>query len=212
MLQFGAVFYNHEGKEVRTVLYNLNPLPGAVQDPDTMRWWKEQEIKFPGIWERLMEHRVGPLFAMERFQSTVAAMTNELNASPVCIAYPAGFDFTFLYYYLCRFFGKSCVGFSCLDLKTLGMALIQNTYHNAAKKRFPSNWFNPKLKHTHNALDDARGQGFMFWAMKADMERSWRLPEPAAPALDEDFAARQRYAGDDFGCNRDESGPSNGNY
>jgi hypothetical protein len=175
MLQIGAVFYSPDGEVIHELGANLLEIPGAVADPETMKWWEEQEKKFPGIWARMMENRIEPFLAMERFQSAVAACNLKNNASPICVAYPAGYDFTWIYYYLCRFLGKSCVGFSCIDMKTLGMTLIQNTYHNSAKKRFPSDWFNPKLKHTHNALEDARGQGYTFWRMKEAMERSWSV-------------------------------------
>jgi hypothetical protein len=173
MLQFGAVFYDFNGKVVREFTANLLELEGAVSDPNTMKWWAEQEVKNPGIWARMREGAVHPRLAMEQFRSAVDQTSKELDASPVCVAYPAGYDFTYIYYYLCLFFGVSCVGFSCLDLKTLGMALIQDTYHNSAKKRYPARWFNPKLKHTHDGLQDARGQGFMFQGMLRDLKRNW---------------------------------------
>jgi hypothetical protein len=121
----------------------------------------------------MMTNRLPPKAAMERFQSTVDQVRHQTKASPLVVAYPSGFDFTFLYWYLCKFLGKSCVGFSCLDMKTMAMTLLQKSYHDSAKNRFPKTWFDPKLRHTHNALQDARGQGFNFLRMKDALEKQW---------------------------------------
>lgn len=170
MLQFGAVFYDTEGNIIYEYCANIAPIEGAVQDPDTMKWWAEQEEKHPGIWESMTRNQVPAKLAMERFQSYVRKFSNELDASPLIVAFPSGFDFTYTYWYLCKFLGESCVGFSAIDMKTMAMCLINRTYHDSAKKRFPASWFDPKLKHTHNALDDAKGQGYIFWQMKKALE------------------------------------------
>jgi DNA polymerase III alpha subunit (gram-positive type) len=182
MLQLGAVFYSAEGEVLKELGLNLFELEGAVQDPHTMAWWADQEVRFPGIWDRLMENRLTPKLAMERFTSAVQSICHQTSASPVVVGYPAGFDFSWLYYYLHRMTGKSCVGFSALDLKTLGMSLINRTYHDSVKHRFPREWFNPQLKHTHNALDDARGQGYMFFRMKEAASEMWANSNPVKAA------------------------------
>jgi len=173
MLQLGAVFYDPEGNMVEEYKANILEIDGAVQDPSTMKWWADQEERFPGIWTRMMENRVDAKTAMDKFAYLVTKYCLKFKCAPLVIAYPAGFDFTYLYVYCCKFLGKSPVGFSALDMKTLAMSLIQDTYHNSAKKRFPQHWFNSKLKHTHDALDDARGQGYTFFKMKKQMELNW---------------------------------------
>ena len=166
MLQLGAVFYDLEGNTLQEYCVNIAPIEGAVQNPETMKWWAQQEIKRPGLWAKLTENQVPAKQAMERFQNYVRLYAGKFRCSPLVVAYPAGFDFTFLYYYLYRFLGQSCVGFSALDMKTMAMCLLNRTYHDSAKRRFPVSWFNPTFKHTHNALDDARGQGYTFFQMK----------------------------------------------
>jgi DNA polymerase III alpha subunit (gram-positive type) len=165
MLQLGAVFYAPDGRVLRELCMNIAPIEGAIQDPKTMAWWAEQEVKQPGLWASMTTNQMSATSAMVRFANTVKAVEQETGAQPLVVAYPAGFDFTFLYYYMCRFAGRSCVGFSSLDIKTLAMALLKSDYHSAAKKAWPRTWFNPKLRHTHNALDDARGQGHSFFKM-----------------------------------------------
>jgi len=175
MLQFGAVFYDSEGNVLEEYSANIYPIEGAVEDPDTMAWWQKQAEKTPGLWDSMMADRVVAKLAMERFQTIVRRIARERKESPVIIAYPAGYDFTYTYWYLCKFLGQSCVGFSAIDMKTMAMCLLQKTYHDSAKKRFPRSWFNPALKHTHNALEDAKGQGYIFFQMKKALADVWEV-------------------------------------
>lgn len=175
MLQFGAVFYDPDGKVIDEYLVNIEEIEGGVQDEDTMKWWAAQEVKNPGLWANMRFGLVAPKLAMQRFESMVRKHIANLNCAPLVVAYPAGYDFSWLYYYLCKYLGKSIVGFSALDMKTMAMSLLQKRYHDSSKARFPRSWFDPKLKHTHNALDDARGQGFMFFQMKKALENVWEV-------------------------------------
>jgi hypothetical protein len=165
MLQFGAVFYDSEGNALEEYSANIYPIEGAVEDPDTMAWWQKQEEKAPGLWDSMMADRVVAKLAMERFQTIVRRIARERKESPLVVAYPNSYDFTYLYWYLNKFLGSSCVGFSSLDMKTMAMCLINDTYHNSSKKRWPKTWRDPSLKHTHKAIDDAKEQGFSFFKM-----------------------------------------------
>jgi hypothetical protein len=90
-----------------------------------------------------------------------AAWIDALPGKPVFVAYPAGFDFTFVYWYLHRFAGRCPFGHAALDVKTLAMAVLRSKFHESSKRAFPRRWFDP-LPHTHVALDDAIEQGAMF--------------------------------------------------
>jgi len=175
MRQLGAVFYDFDGNVLEEFCVNILPIDGAVEDPDTAKWWTEQEQKRPGLWESITKDAVSAEVAMQRFASCVQKWSGATRSSPVVFAYPAGFDFTFLYWYQCKFLGKSYVGFSALDLKTMGMCLIKSAYHDSAKRRYPRTWFTKKFPHTHNALDDARGQGYMFFEMRKELNSFFRI-------------------------------------
>ena len=82
------------------------------------------------------------------------------------VAYPAGFDFLFVYWYLMRFAGESPFSFSALDVKSYAMALLKTDYRDAVKRNFPKDWFDA-APHTHVALDDAKEQGALFCNMLA---------------------------------------------
>ena len=50
------------------------------------------------------------------------------------VAYPAGFDFLFVYWYLIHFVGRSPFSFSALDMKTYAAALLKLPYRNATNE------------------------------------------------------------------------------
>ncbi|MGE3832668.1 MAG: hypothetical protein AB7F76_16880 [Parvibaculaceae bacterium] len=88
------------------------------------------------------------------------------------VAYPAGFDFTFVYWYFHTFTGASPFGFQALDIKSYAMAMLRTAYRDTVKKRMPRAWFSP-VRHSHIAEEDARGQGLLFInMMKANHHRS----------------------------------------
>ena len=175
MLQFGAVVYDSEGNTLEEFLANIEEIDGGVQDSDTMKWWAEQEVKNPGLWASMRKDLETPTAAMQRFESMIQKHSRNLNASPVVVCYPAGYDFTWLYVYLCKFLGRSIVSFSAIDMKTMAMMLLNKRYRDSTKSRMPRHWFNPKFKHTHNALEDARGQGYTFFEMKKELGEMWAI-------------------------------------
>ena len=90
---------------------------------------------------------------------------------PVFAAFPAGFDFTFMYWYMIRFAGRSPFSFSALDMKTLAMATLGIEYREAVKRNFPRDWFAPGKAHKHVALADAIEQGEMLMNIFSARER-----------------------------------------
>jgi DNA polymerase III alpha subunit (gram-positive type) len=87
-----------------------------------------------------------------------------LKGKPVFVAYPAGFDFLFIYWYLIRFVGESPFSHSALDIKSYAMAVLKTDYRESTKRNMPKQWFD-KFPHTHVALDDAIEQGALFCNM-----------------------------------------------
>ena len=95
------------------------------------------------------------------------AWVKALPGKPVFVAYPAGFDFLFVYWYMLRFAGESPFSHSALDMKTYAMALLKKPYRESTKRNMPKRWF-PPSPHTHVALDDAREQGLLFINMLSE--------------------------------------------
>jgi DNA polymerase III alpha subunit (gram-positive type) len=124
-----------------------------------MAWWSQH----PEAWAAARSNPEDPAAAMRRY----VAWLKQLPGRPVFVAYPAAFDFLFVYWYLIRFTGESPFSFSALDIKTYAMALLKIEYREAVKRNMPKRWFDP-LKHTHQALDDAIEQGALFCNMLAE--------------------------------------------
>jgi hypothetical protein len=159
MLSFASAAYRADKTLVDTFTANLELLPGAAGEPRTMEWWRRQ----PDAWAATRTDLEAPRDAMPRY----LAWIKRLPGKPVFVAYPAGFDFLFVYWYLIRFAGESPFSFSALDIKTYGMALLGCDYRDAVKRNMPARWFDPH-KHTHVALDDAIEQGALFCNMLAE--------------------------------------------
>lgn len=159
MLSLGAVAFAEDGKELGSFSATLETLPGASGDPETMKWWLAPERT--EAWAQARLQPKPPEAAMKQFVNWVEA----LPGKPVFVAYPAGFDFLFAYWYMIRFVGRSPFSFSALDIKSYAMAVIGKTYRESVKKNMPKRWFAGLPPHTHNALDDAREQGMLFIRM-----------------------------------------------
>ena len=189
MLSIGSAAYLEDKTLVSTFEANLETLSGAEGHPETMEWWDRNrkayrktrvdpeppEVVMPRYVEWVKSLRRQPVKPSDsspeesdRPDEPSGASLGELNtAKPVFVAYPAGFDFTFVYWYLIKFAGESPFSHSCLDMKTFAMSLMGSEYRSSTKRNMPRHWFD-KLPHTHQALDDAIEQGALFCNMLAD--------------------------------------------
>jgi len=101
-----------------------------------------------------------PATAMAEFAAWVREVSGD--ARPVFVAYPAGFDWMFVYWYLIRFTGESPFGHSsCLDMKTLYAARSGAPINRSVKSAMPRD-LHSRRRHTHHALDDAAEQADLF--------------------------------------------------
>lgn len=156
MLSFASAAYTAEKQLIGTFSANLETLEGATADPKTAAWWATQ----PKAWAACRSDQEAPAVAMKRY----AAWVKSLSARPVFVAYPAGFDFMFVYWYLVRFAGMSPFRHSALDIRSFAAAVLKKDYAESAKQHMPTRWFDD-LPHTHVALDDAIEQGALFCNM-----------------------------------------------
>jgi len=163
MLSLGAVAFDETGAEVGYWEANLAPLPGAAQDERTMRdFWN----KNPEAWAYCTSNVQDPAVALPAFVQWVNSVG--ADKQKVAVAFPSGFDFTWIYMYLMMFGGQSPFSFSCIDIKSYVSAMRRAPYRDCSKRTWPARWFEPKLKHTHKAVDDAREQGLSFMKMRAE--------------------------------------------
>src|ERR1017187_7107861 len=125
MLSFASAAFSADKTLLATFTSNLQLLPNATAHPDTMAWWRENQAAYDATRSDLEV----PAAAMKRY----VAWVKTLPGRPVFVAYPAGFDFLFVYWYLIRFAGESPFSFSALDVKTYAMALLKTEYRDTVK-------------------------------------------------------------------------------
>ena len=159
MLSFASAAFREDKTLVSTFAANLTTLPGAQGDAKTMEWWRGQ----PEAWAACRTDPREPGAVMPEYVAWLRA----LPGRPVFVAYPAAYDFLFVYWYLIRFAGESPFSHTALDIKTYAMALLGTEYRDSVKRNMPRHWFD-NLPHTHVALDDAIGQGALFCNMLAE--------------------------------------------
>ena len=158
MLSFGSAAITAEKAIVSTFSANLAALPGAAGDEKTMAWWKTQ----PEAWAACRQNVREPAEVMPEYLRWLKS----LPGKPVFVAYPAAYDFMFVYWYLIRFAGESPFSHSALDIKSYAMAVLGKEFRESTKRNMPKRWFED-LPHNHVALDDAIGQGMLFCNMLA---------------------------------------------
>jgi hypothetical protein len=139
----------------------LKRLPEAQPNNRTMEWWDQ----FPKQWAEARANAIEPEQAMRELHEFVVETgkqakrrhSMEKGPIPVFVAYPAGFDFSFVFYYLHRFLKESVFSFSALDMKSLAMGYLGCGFTEVKKDNYPKSW-HTELPHDHNALNDARSQ------------------------------------------------------
>jgi hypothetical protein len=166
MLSFASIAYDESGRELGSFAANLETLPEATPNARTMDWWRTQ----PEAWAACRQNPRTPTAAMADYDRWLQA----LRGRPVFVAYPLLFDMMFIYWYQIRFVGKSPFGHSGIDIKTLAYsALGLQAYRDATKRNMPAEWFG-KTPHSHVALDDARGQGELFFNIRKALQAAHR--------------------------------------
>lgn len=160
MLSFASAAYMVDKRLIATFSTNLEVLEGSTPHPVQAAWWETQ----PEAWAACRTNLQKPLDALLTYVKWVEA----LPGKPVFVAMPAGFDFTFMFWYMIRFTGRCPFSWSALDMKTLAFAMTKLPYRKCIKPRLPKRWFE-KFPHTHVALDDAIEQGALFCNMLAEL-------------------------------------------
>lgn len=154
-----------------------------VRDPEAETFYRElrpiseqfdpEALRVGGLdRDRLVREGQAPGVAMSEAAAWVEDVAGEDR--PVMVAFPASFDWLYLYWYFLSFSRSgSPFGFSsCLDMKTIFQQRSGVVMDRAGLADLP-----PALQaehpHTHNALDDAVEQAEIFQRLWA-----WTGPRP----------------------------------
>ena len=110
--------------------------------------------------DALCREGADPAAAMTELTDWVTAAAGA--GKPIMTAYPAPFDWLFLYWYLIRFTGHSVFGHSgCFDVKTAYAVKAGVPIGRVGKGAMPRHLHSTR-PHTHHALDDAIEQADLF--------------------------------------------------
>jgi hypothetical protein len=172
MLSVGAVAYDESGAEVgefyRTLLelgehgdgQSASRHNSPLRDPGTMEWWQQ----WPEQWALATLSPEEPHTVMRDFSTWVG----QLPGRAVFLAWPAGFDWSFVCHYFWKYTGGNPFGYSPLCLKAFGAGLVGKAEAMLSSREesfFPDEWvIQPEFP--HHALHDARAQGRMWLRMK----------------------------------------------
>jgi len=125
-LSFASAAYLADRQLISTFSANLEILPGTVGHPETMSWWE----KHPEAWAKCRENTRPAEIVMPEYVKWI----DTLPGKPVFVAYPASYDFLFVYWYLIKYVGESPFSHSALDIKTFARAMLRKGYRECTKK------------------------------------------------------------------------------
>lgn len=146
LISFGAIIV--EPSLSKTFYAQLKPISDK---------WIPEALAISGFTRSETLTFADPQTVMEKFALWIEA---ESTGRPFFIADNNGFDWQFINWYFHHFCGKNPFGHTSSNLGSLYKGLVKDTFVNFKHLR--------KTAHTHNALDDARGNAEALLQMKAE--------------------------------------------
>lgn len=117
------------------------------------------------LYQYYCDNGVHPLDAMHDLKEWMMEQTENRAYLPVIIGAPATFDFMWLFWYWQYFLEEMpSFGFSGLDLRSYFMGAHSKPFLGTGKRSYKKH-YPCHLPHSHDPLDDAREQGFLWQAM-----------------------------------------------
>ena len=144
MICFGAIIV--EPSLERTFYGRLRPISER---------WIPEALEVSGFTREETEGFDDPKAVIESFAEWVRA---ESKGRPMFISDNNGFDWQFINWYFHHFCGESPFGFSSQNLGSLYKGLVKDTFATFKHLR--------KTEHTHNPVDDARGNAEALLTLK----------------------------------------------
>lgn len=146
MISFGALIV--EPSLTKTFYAQLKPISDK---------WIPEALQISGFTREETLAFEEPQAVMERFAAWIEA---ESSGRPFFIADNNGFDWQFINWYFHHFCGNNPFGHTSSNLGSLYKGLVKDTFVNFKHLR--------KTAHTHNALEDARGNAEALLQLKQE--------------------------------------------
>jgi ribonuclease T len=154
LLSIGACIVGREDEKISRFYVELKPISdNFVQEALDVTGFSIEHLKQNGT---------DPLHAMKQFDSWLNAITNGGKLKPVFVAYPVGFDWSFVNYYFHKYLKFNPFGVSGIDIKSVWLGKTNQKWHKISKQSILRALKIADLEHTHNALDDAIEQSRIF--------------------------------------------------
>lgn len=157
VISIGAVAWR-DGKEVGSFHGCMKEWNGSSRSEDTMLWWRKHKDE----WMNIRSQQEEPKVVMNRFYDWCMTFPGErtLAANPAC------FDAALMWWYFHTYCGEDAITTAfkrhrALDIRTLIAAVFNVPYSEAERSLLPAHWAEKQFI-THNALDDARQQGYVL--------------------------------------------------
>ena len=148
MISFGAIKVQRDLVNAPTFYGETAPI-----SPD----WKPDALAVSNISREQHMAYPDPYESMSKFHAWVLA--NNTDGRPILMSDNPTFDGAFMNYYFHRYIGENPFGFSARRIGDFYAGLTKDFYG-------ASKWKNlRKTKHTHNPVDDARGNAEALLAM-----------------------------------------------
>jgi hypothetical protein len=160
------VRFNHRNDEWTKFYAELKPItdnfiPEAIQ-VGLLEGFTGEDPTGERHLQWMKDHGQDPKTVMADFAVWVLDAMARLSARPIFVAYPASFDWLFMYWYLVHFGVNSPFGFSGVrDIKEMYATKANVPLSKATKRFMPKHLLKTDVAHTHHALDDAIGQGHL---------------------------------------------------
>lgn len=158
MLQLGAVAYTEAGEPISEWSGCFKPLDGALPDPRTMtEFWNAH----PGLLDKITAAAQEPAEQTKAWAGWLDQWDRkDVRLKAVC--WPASFDLPWIHYYALRFCGHAPLGFSAIDIGSYAAGALGKK-PGVSKADMPKALTDGLPAHTHDALEDAREQGELFF-------------------------------------------------
>jgi len=147
MISFGAVIVEEELG--RTFYGKLKPISQN---------WVPEALKVSGFSREETLQFDDPKSVMENFNSWIM---KHAKSRALFFSDNNGFDWQFINWYFIHFTGKNPFGFSSTNIGSLYKGIVKDMFQNFKHLR--------KTKHTHNPVDDAKGNAEALLYMKNEM-------------------------------------------
>ena len=155
MVSFGAVLVDEKGKLDKTFYGKLKPISNI---------WVPEALAVSGhTREETLQFR-DPKEVMTDFSTWI--LNNSVH-NPMFISDNNGFDWMFICWYFHNFTGKNPFGHSSTNLGSLYKGLVKDTRQNFKHLR--------KTRHSHNPVDDAKGNAEAFLTIINKFEMKVKL-------------------------------------